>query len=123
MAAHSWVAQNVSKVPPAVIEAIRTGKPIGDPRLAALKRFTGSMVQKRGNPTHQDAQQFLEAGFTEANILEIILAVAVKTLSNYSNHIFHTPVDDAFAACAWTPRQDSDTSHGNARSCATEQHR
>ena len=64
------------------------------------------MVQKRGNPTHQGTQQFLEAGFTEANILEIILAIAVKTISNYSNHVFHTPVDEPFAAYEWrTPQQ------------------
>lgn len=103
MAAHSWVAQNVSKVSPAAIEALRTGKKIGDPKLAALNQFTATMVEKRGNPTHLDVNRFLEAGFTETNILEIILAIAVKTLSNYSNHIFHTPVDDAFSQCRWDP--------------------
>jgi uncharacterized peroxidase-related enzyme len=105
MAAHSWVARNSSKVPIDVIEALRTGKAISYPRLSALNRFTATMVQTRGNPTHQDAQQFLEAGFTEANILEIILAIAVKTISNYSNHIFHTPVDEPFAACEWSAPQ------------------
>lgn len=102
VAAHSWVAQNVSKLLPDVIEAIRTGEPVSRPRLSALNRFTATMVQKRGNPTHQDAQQFLGAGFTEENILEIILAIAIKTLSNYSNHVFHTPVDEPFAAHEWS---------------------
>jgi hypothetical protein len=31
----------------------------------------------------------------------VLLAVAVKTISNYTNHLFHTPVDDLFAARAW----------------------
>jgi alkylhydroperoxidase family enzyme len=86
-----------------VIEALRAGKPIRDPRLAALAEFTATMVQKRGNPTDRDVRHFLEAGFTEANILEITLAIAVKTLSNYSNHVFHTPVDEPFQAFAWQP--------------------
>lgn len=103
MAAHSWVAQNASKVPADVIEALRTGKPIRDTRLAALAQFTATMVQKRGKPTHREVRHFLEAGFTEANILEIILAIAVKTLSNYSNHVLHTPVDEPFQAFAWQP--------------------
>ncbi len=102
MAAHSWVAQNMSKAPPDVIEAIRTGAPIRDPKLAALSLFTARMVRSRGTPVQEDARQFLEAGFSEVNILEIILAIAVKVISNYSNHIFHTPVDAAFAACEWT---------------------
>ena len=103
MAAHSWVAHNVSKVPPDMIEAIRTGSPLRDQKLSALSRFTAIMVQKRGKPTKQDAQQFLEAGFEETSILEIILAIAVKTLSNYSNHVFHTSVDDAFSEYKWEP--------------------
>lgn len=102
MAAHSWVAQNVSKTPPDVIEAIRAGSPIPDPKLAALSRFTATMVRTRGNATPQDAQRFLEAGFSEVNILEIILAIAVKIISNYSNHLFHTPVDEPFALFKWT---------------------
>lgn len=101
MAAHSWIAHNVSKVLPDMIEAIRTGFPIRDPKLSALSRFTALMVQERGNPTRENVQQFLDAGFEENSILEIILAIAVKTLSNYSNHVFHTPVDEAFSEYEW----------------------
>jgi alkylhydroperoxidase family enzyme len=53
----------------------------------------------------QDLQAFLAAGFSERQVLEIILAIAVKTISNYSNHVFHTEVDPVFAACRWgTPK-------------------
>lgn len=44
---------------------------------------------------------FLAAGYGERQILEIVLRLAVKTFSNYSNHLFHTPVDDMFADRAW----------------------
>ena len=41
------------------------------------------------------------AGFEERHILQLVLAIGVNTLSNYSNHLFHTPVDPVFARRAW----------------------
>lgn len=103
MAAHSMIAHTMSKVPAGVTEAIRKNVPIADPKLAALSRFTITMLEKKGHPSDEDVQLFLKAGFSERHILEIILAIAVKTLSNYANHVFHTPVDQPFSAYEWTP--------------------
>lgn len=96
-AAHSYLADKVSKTPVEVTNAIREGKEIPDTKLRALSEFTKVMHETRGNPTPEQAQAFLEAGYTEKNILAIILAMAVKTISNYSNHIFHTEIDEAFS--------------------------
>lgn len=96
-AAHSYLAENVSKTPKDVIEAIRQGKEIQDEKLKALHEFTKVMNESRGNPSPEEAKRFLDAGYSEKQILAIILAQAVKTISNYSNHIFHTEVDEAFA--------------------------
>ncbi len=96
-AAHSYLAENVSKTPKDVIEAIRQGKEIEDDKLKALHEFTKVMNESRGNPTPEQSKAFLNAGYSEKQILAIILAQAVKTISNYSNHIFHTEVDEAFA--------------------------
>jgi uncharacterized peroxidase-related enzyme len=101
-AAHSFIADNVSKVPTEVTDAIRDGKEIPDAKLNTLSKFTKIMFDKRGNPTHEDVKEFLDAGYQEKHILEIILALAVKTLSNYSNHIFHTQVDDMFIGRTWS---------------------
>lgn len=101
VAAHSFIADAMSKVPAAVTEAIREGGEIPDAKLAALSRFTRTMVASRGLPRRKDVETFLAAGYTERHILDIILAIAVKTLSNYSNHLFHTPVDTPFASHAW----------------------
>ncbi len=103
MGAHSFIADAKSKVPLAVTNAIREGTTVPDPRLAALARFTRVMVAKRGLPSQSDVAAFLAAGFTERHILYIVLAISVKTLSNYSNHLFHTPLDQRFAARAWPP--------------------
>lgn len=103
VAAHSFVADKMSKVPAEVTDAIRDGRPIADAKLEALREFAHIMTESRGNPTTDQAQAFLAAGYTEQHILGIILAISAKVISNYSNHIFHTELDAAFANRAWTP--------------------
>lgn len=101
MAAHSFVADKMSKVPVEITDAIRDGKSIADTKLAALAAITAKMVASRGRPNDADVSAFLAAGYSERNILGIILAIGVKTFSNYTNHVFHTPVDSAFASRRW----------------------
>ena len=103
MAAHSMIAEKVSKVPTDVLGALRSGASIADPRLAALSTFTSHMFTTRGRPTATNLKAFLSAGYKEAQVLEIVLALAVKTLSNYANHVNNPKVDDAFATYAWSP--------------------
>ncbi len=102
MAVHSTIADR-AKVPTAVTDAIRAGEPIADPRLQALNHFVTAMVENRGQPDQRELDAFLAAGYHEEQVLEVVLAIAVKTISNYTNHLFDNPVDDAFAARAWTP--------------------
>ena len=102
VAAHSTLADTASRVPSEVTDAIRDDLEVPDARLAALSTFTRAMVAKRGLITRAEAEDFLAAEYTERQILEIVLAIAVKTLSNYSNHLFHTAVDSAFAKRRWS---------------------
>ncbi|MDC6352198.1 carboxymuconolactone decarboxylase family protein [Zeaxanthinibacter sp. PT1] len=97
-AAHSFIADKMSKTPEEVTDAIRDGKEIPGEKYAALVKFTKIMNRSKGNPSPSEAREFLAAGFREKQILAIILAQSVKTISNYSNHIFHTEVDDAFSS-------------------------
>lgn len=101
MAAHSFVADVMSKVPSEVTDAIREDRSINDPKLEALRVFVRTMVERRGNPSSAEAEAFLAAGFSETNLLGVILAISVKVISNYSNHVFHTDLDPAFAARSW----------------------
>lgn len=97
-AAHSMIADKVSGVPADVLKAIREGTPIPDPRLAVLYATAAEMVRTHGKPDPKLVRAFLDAGFTEAILLYLVLAIAVKTLSNFTNHAFATPVDERFAA-------------------------
>ncbi len=101
MAAHSTIADGPSKVPKDVTDAIRTNAPIADPKLAALAKLTRTLFTTRGRPSNEDVNEFLQSGYSEKHVLDIVLALAVKTLSNYSNHLFDTPVDPMFAPREW----------------------
>ncbi len=109
VAAHSFLADNFSGVPKETLQAIREGKPVKDARLGALHRFVQGMVRQRGWVSQEEVDAFLEAGFTEKHILGIVLAIAVKTISNYSNHLFQTPVEAPFDAYAWNPQAATTT--------------
>lgn len=103
--AHSFLADMKSKLDPVVTDAIRDGHPIADTKLAALATFTRTLVKSRGLPKKADVQSFLAAGYSEQQILEIVLAISVKTLSNYANHLFHTPLDPVFEARRWADKR------------------
>ena len=100
VAAHSMSAEKTG-VDPAVIEALRAGKALPDERLEALRSFLQAMVEKRGWVDEADIRAFLDAGFEREHVLDCILAVGMKTLSNYTNHIAETPLDDVFADKEW----------------------
>jgi uncharacterized peroxidase-related enzyme len=104
VSAHSFLADMKSKLAPEVTDAIRDGTPIADGKLAALAAFTKTMINARGLPSRTNTEAFLAAGYSERQILEIVLAIAVKTLSNYANHLFHTPLDQVFAGRRWSDK-------------------
>ena len=99
--AHSMIAAKKSGVSDDALAAIREGREIPEAKLEALARFTAHMHHSRGLPGKDDVAAFKAAGFGDVHIYEIILAMSVKTLSNYANHIQHTEVDGVFSAFQW----------------------
>ncbi len=103
VAAHTGLAKGAG-LPGHAIMAVRDDEEIeDDDRLEALREFTRKIVVERGAVGKKDVEAFLKAGYTKANVLEVILGVALKTLSNYTNHIAETPVDASFIINKWTP--------------------
>jgi len=100
MAAHSAISRK-SGIPEDVIEALRNNTSIADPKLEALRQFTVVMMENHGWPSEADMAAILAAGYTKQTMLEVVLGIGYKTLSNYTNHLAHTEVDDAFSADAW----------------------
>lgn len=102
MPAHTVIAQGAG-VPADVIEALRNRQPLPDERLEALRTFTLKLVRNRGRVSESDLEAFHAAGFTPRHLLEVILGIAQKTMSNYINAIAETPLDAPFASHAWQP--------------------
>jgi AhpD family alkylhydroperoxidase len=101
MAAHSVISQ-MQGVAPDVVAALRAGGAIADPKLEALRVFTARVLDSRGWPSEADLVAFTSAGYTRQTVLEVVLGLGMKLLSNYTNHITQTPLDAAFAAQAWS---------------------
>ena len=105
MAAHTVIAR-MQGVDDQVISALRQGIAIPDVKLEALREFTRQVVRQRGWVDESTVRRFLEAGYARTHVLDVVLGVGLKTLSNYSNHIAGTPLDTAFESAAWS-RTDS----------------
>lgn len=83
------------------IDAVRHGGPLVDPHLEALRAFTHAVVEQRGHVSNAQLRRFLEAGHSHAQVFEVLVGVAMKTLSNYTNHIADTPLDPQLQPFAW----------------------
>ncbi len=104
VAAHSTVA-SMQEVPAPVVTAVRDGAPVADAKLEALHDFTLAVVNGRGWANKEAVAAFFNAGYNKAQLLEVVTAISLKTLSNYTNHLTDTPLDDAFGGCAWSPKE------------------
>jgi len=100
VAAHTTVGQ-MNKVEEEILKQLRSGKELSDTKLNELVSFTRSVFTKRGNVSKEEISSFLAAGYTKANIFDVITIVATKTISNYINHIVETPLDNAFKENEW----------------------
>ncbi len=69
------------------LNALNAKEQISDMKDAALARFAQSVVKDRGNISEKTISEFLNAGFTKQQILEVMIIVSIKTLSNYINHL------------------------------------
>ncbi len=98
--AHTAIAQAM-EVDPALTQALRNREPMPTAKLQALQDLTLSMVRNRGNVAPQELQTFYAAGYGQQQVLEIILGISQKVMSNYTNHIAETPVDTMFADFSW----------------------
>jgi uncharacterized peroxidase-related enzyme len=103
MGAHSAVAQMV-RMPEDVLAALREQRPLSDQKLNALRALVLSVLRHRGWVPEADLEHVVAAGYTQQHVLDVLTIVALKNLSNYVNHIAHTPLDPQFAAQAWSAK-------------------
>ncbi|HWB99381.1 MAG TPA: hypothetical protein VG672_21880 [Bryobacteraceae bacterium] len=102
VAFHSALALK-SGVAPAEVQAIRDRQTPNDPKNAALSTLARTLIEKRGRLDDREISRFLQAGFEEAHLLEVIAVVAASTITNYTGNVAKPPVEAAFAGYAWSP--------------------
>ena len=99
--AHTAIA-GMMKVDEAITEALRNRTALPSEKLQTLHETTLSITKNRGNISKDEVEAFYAAGYTQRNLLEIILGLSQKVISNYTNSIAETPVDEPFKSFAWS---------------------
>lgn len=92
LSAHSYLGSNLAKLDAAELDANRHGSS-NDPKAAAALRFATQIVGTRGHVSDADLAAVKAAGYSEAEIIEIVLLVALNTLTNYVNNVAKTDID------------------------------
>lgn len=97
---HTKLSQ-LAEMPTIEIDALRQGTRLSDPKLEALRQFTRVLITARGKIMTADLQAFIEAGYSHQQALEVTLGIAIKVMSNYTNSIAGTPLDQVVTSLRW----------------------
>lgn len=98
--AHSAISRSM-QVSTTVDNALRNKTTLPTEKLEALRNLTLAVIRQRGLVSEQTLQTFFNAGYQNQQLLEVILIVSQKIMSNYINHLAKTPIDTPFEAFAW----------------------
>lgn len=101
--AHSAVARMV-RMPEHILDELRDQRMLSDAKLNALRTLVLSIIDHRGWVPEVDLERFAAAGYTRQHVLDVITLLALKTLSNYVNHIARTPLDPQFSSQVWSTK-------------------
>jgi uncharacterized peroxidase-related enzyme len=92
LSAHSYLGRNLAKLSEAEISANRDGRS-ADTKADAAVGFAVKLVSARGHVSENDLKAVRQAGYSDAQIIEIVLHVALNTLTNYVNEVAKTDID------------------------------
>jgi uncharacterized peroxidase-related enzyme len=89
---HSFTAEHMARLPADEIILARKGQAT-DPKRDAAVRFARKVIETRGKVGDDDLKAVREAGYTEANVMEIVALVAMYSLTNFFNNVFDPEKD------------------------------
>lgn len=92
VAVHSLLGK-LAGLPPDVLRQIRAGQPTGDAKRDALARFVRNLAESKGTISDDEFSAIKAAGYTEVQLVNISLAVAVTVFTNIFNRINDTTID------------------------------
>lgn len=94
LAAHSMLAQKNSKLTDEEIKKVKKNEFLESNKINVLIWFVKQMIDKKGFVNENDITTFVNAGYSQVHVLSIIQAMAMKLMSNYTNHIFQSEMND-----------------------------
>lgn len=89
---HSFTAEHLAKLPADEIILARKGH-ANDPKRDAALQFARKVIETRGQVSDADLKAVREAGYAEANVIEIVALVAMYSLTNFFNNVFDPDKD------------------------------
>lgn len=92
LSAHTYLGKNLAKLDDAELTANRDASS-SDPKAQAALRFAAQIVHQRGHIDDATLAAARSAGFDDAELVEIVVHVALNTLTNYVNSVGGTEVD------------------------------
>ncbi len=92
LSAHTYLGKNLAKLDDAEITANRSGAS-NDPKADAAVRFAAKVTRERGHVSEDDLRAVKLAGYDDAQVIEIVLHVALNTWTNYINEVAKTEID------------------------------
>jgi len=93
VAGHTKLSLDRVRMPKELVEALRTTQALSDPKLQALAVFTLAVMDRRGKVSDDELKAFLDAGYTDQQVLEVVLGVSLATLCNYANNVAQTEIN------------------------------
>jgi AhpD family alkylhydroperoxidase len=84
------------------VAALRAGTPLSDARLEALRVFVVEAIRERGRPSRGTWEALERAGFTETQVLEVVLGVGAYFMSTLFNIVTHAELDPPFLPFEWS---------------------
>ena len=97
-AAHSKMLRTALRTPAELIFAIQHNIPVPDAKFNAVVTLVKDLVQERGLAQQESIENFIAAGYRKEQVMELLVGIALKTISNYLDHLSPVPVDQVFAA-------------------------
>jgi alkylhydroperoxidase family enzyme len=102
VAAHSTFAIE-DGIDPSEVDAIRLGRLPKNPKYAALSALTKALIENRGDVTDAEIGRFTAAGYTKAQVLEVVAGIGVSTMAATTTNLAGTPIEARFQPQAWSP--------------------
>jgi alkylhydroperoxidase family enzyme len=92
----------IAKVEPKTIAAVRENRPLANAKHEALRQFAARVMRQRGAVSESDVAAFRAADNDNRAVLDVLVPAATKFISNYTNHLAETPLDNFMKDTEWT---------------------